>query len=76
MDVKVSKDRISCNYLEDVECYEVEIIENDRPCDTTFRIELIDNDYLDITVQELRVLKELLNSTEFEQFIKSRGFRV
>ena len=53
--------KASGNYIKESDCFEVEIIKNDLPCDTTYRIELMDNDYLNVTKQELRVLKALLN---------------
>lgn len=57
-------EKASANYLNDLECYEVEIIKNELPCDTTYRIELIDNDYLNVTVNELRGLKKLLDNKD------------
>ena len=57
-------EKASANYLEDLECYEVEIIKNTPPCDTTYRIEMIDNDYIDITINELKALKELLDNED------------
>jgi hypothetical protein len=61
--------KVSGNYLQDMECYEVEIIKNDTPCDTLFRIELADNDYLNITMSELRTLKAILNSHEVSRIL-------
>lgn len=53
----------SSNYIKELECYEVELIRNtDRDADTSYRIELIDNDYLDITIDELKALKAILNN--------------
>ena len=53
--------KASGSYLEDADCYEVEIIKNEN-ADTLYRIELIDNDYIDVTIHELSVLKKLLNN--------------
>ena len=61
--------KVSGNYLHDMECYEVEIIKNDMPCDTTYRIELADEDYLNITMAELRTLKAILNSYEVSKML-------
>ena len=67
MDVYVERtkegllDRASANYLPKEECYEVEIIKNDNTHDTNYRIELIDNNYIDVTTKELYVLKQILN---------------
>lgn len=36
---------------------------------TTCRIELLDNDYLDVSLSELKDLRTLLNSDEFKQLI-------
>ena len=53
----------SSNYIKELECYEVELIRNtDRDADTSYRIELIDNNYLDITIDELKALKAILNN--------------
>ena len=53
----------SSNYIKKLECYEVELIRNtDRNADTSYRIELIDNNYLDITIGELKALKAILNN--------------
>ena len=57
-------EKASANYLNDLECYEVEIIKNDLPCDTKYRIEMIDNDYINVTKSELRGLKRLLDNKE------------
>lgn len=54
--------KASANYIEDMECFEVELIKNDRPSDTLYRIELMDGDYINITIRELKVLKQLLNN--------------
>ena len=66
--------KASGNYLDDVECYEVEIIKNPvgfgRGHDTEYRIEFIDNDYIDITKTELRTLKELLNNETVSKLLK------
>ena len=57
--------KASANYLDDAECYEVELIKNPvgygSGHDTEYRIEFIDNDYIDITKTELKALKEILN---------------
>lgn len=62
--------KASGNYLDDLECYEVEIIKNNLPCDTSYRIELIDNDYINITETELKTLKELLNNETVSKLLK------
>ena len=54
--------RASANYLKDIECFEVELIKNDNPSDTKYRIEFIDGDYVNIAVRELKALKQLLNN--------------
>ena len=36
---------------------------------TTCRIELLDNDYLDVSLSELKDLRTLLNSDEFKKLI-------
>lgn len=53
--------RASGNYLADFKCFEVEIIKNVNR-DTNYRIELMDNNYLDITLNELKILKRILNN--------------
>lgn len=59
-------EKASANYLKDADCYEVELIRNPigygSGHDTDYRIEFIDNDYIDITKSELKALKEILNS--------------
>lgn len=55
-------EKASANYLDDLECYEVELIKNGKGHDTLYRVEFIDNDYIDITKSELKALKEILNS--------------
>ena len=72
--VKVEQDakkliKASGNFLEDMGCYEVELIRNNG-ADTTYRIELADNDYLDITVNELRALKAILNNKSVESLLE------
>lgn len=52
----------SANYLKNMECFEVELIENNNPSDTKYRIEFIDGDYINITISELKALKQLLNN--------------
>lgn len=54
--------KASVNYLKDMECFEVELIKNDNPSDTKYRIEFIDGDYINITIRELKALKQLLNN--------------
>lgn len=70
-DTQTEIDTVSSNYLKDLECYEVELIKNPtgKGHDTTYRIELIDNDYIDITISELKALKELLNSESVSRLI-------
>ena len=79
MKIKVTQDageliKASANYLKDLECYEVELIKNPigygSGHDTTYRIEMIDNDYIDITINELRGLKKLLNDKEVCELLK------
>lgn len=53
--------RASGNYLTDSKCFEVEIIKNVNR-DINYRIELMDNNYLDITLNELKILKRILNN--------------
>ena len=74
MEVKVLHDetgllKASGNYDEKLGCYEVEIIKNEKGHDTTYRIETIDNDYFDITISELRALKEILNNKEVSELL-------
>ena len=57
-------EKASANYLNDLECYEVEIIKNDLPADTKYRIEMIDNDYINVTINELKGLKKLLDNKD------------
>ncbi len=69
MEVKIEKQeniltKASANYLNDLECYEVEIIKNDLPADTKYRIEMIDNDYINVTRSELKGLQRLLTNKE------------
>ena len=54
--------KASANYLKDMKCFEVELIKNNSPADTKYRIEFIDNDYINITISELKALKQLLNN--------------
>ena len=54
--------KASGNYIEDMGCYEVEIIKNEKGHDTTYRIEMADEQYIDITVSELNTLKQVLNN--------------
>ena len=67
--IKVTEDKASCNYLYPEECYQIEIIKNTPPCDTTFKIEMADNDYLNISKEELKTLKDMLNNDKVWQFI-------
>lgn len=53
--------RASGNYLTDFKCFEVEIIKNLND-DTRYRIEFMDNDFINITSNELKILKRLLNN--------------
>ena len=74
MEIKIEKDgtgllKASGNYYEELECYEVEIIKNEKGHDTTYRIEMIDEDYIDITVSELNTLKQLLNNKEVSELL-------
>lgn len=54
--------KASVNYLKDLGYFEVELIKNDNPSDTLYRIEFIDGDYINITIRELKALKQLLNN--------------
>lgn len=54
--------KASANYLKDMECFQVELIKNDNPSDTKYRIEFIDGDYINIAIKELKALKQLLNN--------------
>ena len=74
MEIKVLQDstgllKASGNYDDKLECYEVEIIKNDKGHDTTYRIEMIDEDYIDITISELNTLKQLLNNKEVSKLL-------
>ena len=65
--VKVTQDntqllKASGNYLDGADCWEVELIKNGKGHDTEYRIEFIDNDYIDITKTELKALKAILNN--------------
>ena len=66
-------EKASANYLNDLECYEVEIIKNELPCDTTYRIELIDSDYLNVTINELKGLKKLLDDKDVCKLLGLEG---
>lgn len=61
--------KASGNYIEDMGCYEVEIIKNEKGHDTTYRIEMADEQYLDITINELNTLKHLLNIKEVSELL-------
>ena len=67
--IKVTGDTASCNYLINEDCYEVEIIKNTPPCDTSFKIEMIDNQFLDVTRSELKTLKDMLNNDKVQEFL-------
>ena len=74
MEIKVLQDstgllKASGNYDDKLGCYEVEIIKNDKGHDTTYRIEMIDEDYIDITTSELNTLKQLLNNKEVSKLL-------
>ena len=45
-----------------MECFKFELIKNDNPSDTKYRIEFIDGDYISIAIRELKALKQLLNN--------------
>lgn len=74
-EVKVTRDsngevrKISHGFEKSMDCYLVEIIKNDLPRDTEWRLEMADNDYLDIGIDELIILRDLLNSEEFKSII-------
>lgn len=67
-DFKVKRDdkgeitKVSTGYNGSYDCYEIELIKNNPPCDTTWRIEMMDNDYLNVSAEELKMLRDLLNS--------------
>ena len=63
-------EKASANFIQELDCYEVELIKNGKGHDTTFRIETIDEDYFDITVAELHALKELLNNEEVSRLLR------
>ena len=67
--------KASTGYSKEMECYEVELIKNDLGDhhDTEYRIELADNEYMDITLRELFMLKELLNNKQVLEFLTERG---
>ena len=74
MEIKVLQDstgllKASGNYDDKLECYEVEIIKNDKGHDTTYRIEMADEQYIDITINELNTLKQLLNNKEVSKLL-------
>lgn len=62
--------KASSNYIKELGCYEVEILPNDKGEDTLYRIELIDNDYLNVTASELKALKALLNHHTLTYLLK------
>lgn len=57
------------NYIEELDCYELELFYKEPDIDTDFRIELLDGDFLCMTSRELKLLKELLNSDEVEKLL-------
>lgn len=54
--------RASGNYDETFNCYLVEIIRNKNNDDTYYRIEFMDNNFINISIEELKTLKVLLNN--------------
>lgn len=51
--------KASSSYLKELDCYEVELIKNDTPADTIYKIEFIDDSSINnITLNELRGLKK------------------
>lgn len=54
--------KASANYITDIRCFEVELIKNRAGHDTKYRIEFIDNNYIDISIRELAILKRILNN--------------
>ena len=78
MRIKVEQDekellKASGNYIEDMGCYEVEIIKNEKGHDTTYRIEMADEQYIDITVSELNTLKQILNNKSVSYLLGLEG---
>ena len=67
--IRVTEDVASGNYFINEDCYEVEIIKNTPPCDTSFKIEMIDNQFLNVTRSELSVLKDMLNNDKVQKFL-------
>ena len=67
--------KASANYLKDMECFEVELIKNDNPSDTKYRIEFIDGDYINITIKELKALKQLLNNDMVTKLLELDNIR-
>jgi hypothetical protein len=63
--------KISGNYLCDIECFEIEIIKNELPCDTTYRIELADGDYLNMSKGEFKTLYKILDNPQVQKWIYS-----
>ena len=68
-DTQTEINTVSSNYIKNLDCYEVELIKNSTSTDTTYRIELMDNDYINLTISELKALKELLNSKSVSKLI-------
>ena len=67
--------KASTGFAKEMDCYEVELIKNETGDyhDTEYRIELADNEYMDITLIELYMLKELLNNKQVSEFLTERG---
>lgn len=63
-------DKISGNYLSDIDCFEIEIIKNELPCDTTYRIELADGDYLNMSKGEFKTLYKILNNPQVQKALE------
>lgn len=62
--------RVSGNYIKAFDCYEVEIISNPDTSDTYYRIELTDGEYINVTINELKALKQLLNNNIVTKLLK------
>lgn len=62
--------RASGNYDETFKCYLVEIIRNNNKDDTYYRIEFMDNDFINISIEELKTLKVLLNNNIVTKLLK------
>ena len=74
IEIKYSQDgtfiRARSNYIESLECYEVELITNSKGADTKYRIEMLDENYINITVSELKALKALLNDKTISKLLE------